>query len=171
MKKLFIILAFFLISNLLVIGDTTCNQFKISHKIEGNDLYLSLKTDLPDNTKLAVGVSRSYKQNNEEYPLFYYKEVDDTVKQWKEENVVNINTQTWLKELKKQTEDFSLKGVTSGKVTDISPDINISFILPLLGQPKGFGKLQGKATKIDKLLGAVIKDNEIDIKYPLDTKQ
>jgi hypothetical protein len=53
-----------------------CDKFEIKTKVEKTDLFLSLETDLPDDTVVMVSVSRSYKEkgNTSTYSLNYFSE-------------------------------------------------------------------------------------------------
>ena len=147
----------------------TCDQFDIIYKITEEKLYFSIKTDLPDNINISVSVFRSFLQNNEEHSFDYYSKSDGTVSDYRKEHSIDINSKIWLERLKKNEEDLSRLGM-SGEVTSISKNITISAIVPIMGQPKGIDKFQGKATTTN-IFGTNIRtvEKEVSVLYPLNS--
>jgi hypothetical protein len=147
-----------------------CDKFKLATKVIGSTLKLSVDTDLPDNTVVMVGVSRSYleKGNPATYSVDYLSE-KSTIRKWKSVHSISIASEKWKSALKAKQEKMSRLGL-GFDVASISSKITVSMVVPI-NQPdlrfgKGNSKLTGKAVRA---IGLRIVEDEVEIDYPLDS--
>jgi hypothetical protein len=151
-------------------SQVTCDVFVVHTKLAGNILFISLETDLPNNTDLMVGVSRQYwkKGSSEIYAQFYHSEKSN-VEKWKKQQNIKIDNAEWEQELKENSENPGWN-MPSYEVDKISQKINISMTVPINQSNTKFGnvnsKLKGK--KVKSPYGFPIIDETINIFYSLD---
>ena len=152
-------------------ADVVCDKFDMKWKVSGDSLELSLDTDLPDNTVLMVGVSRSYfeKGNTSEYSHDYFSE-KSTVGKWKTTHKVSIDSDKWKSSLREKQKELSRIGL-GFQVASISDKISISMVVPINQPNPEFGeknsKLSGKAVNPK---GLRVVEKEVEIRRPLDSK-
>ncbi|TSA34534.1 MAG: hypothetical protein D4R64_11695 [Porphyromonadaceae bacterium] len=147
-----------------------CDKFKLVTKVTGSTLFLSVNTDLPDNTDVMVSVSRSYweKGNSSEYNVDYFSE-KSTIGKWRTSHSISIDSKNWKTALRAKQEQCSRAGI-GFDVASISDKISVSMVVPVNQQDPKFGdrnqNLIGKAVKTE---GLQIVEDEIEISYPLNT--
>jgi hypothetical protein len=155
-------------------GQVVCNKFKLLTKVKGSTLYLSVDTDLPDNTVVFVRVSRDYleKGNSSTYSVDCFSE-KSTIGKWKTKHKISITSEKWKSALRAKQEKMSRLGL-GFDVASISDKIEVSMVVAALclqTDPR-FGKenskLTGKALKPRKYGGRWVEDT-IEIDYPLDS--
>jgi len=148
----------------------TCDTFELVTSIQGSMLELSLNTDLPDDTVIAVTVDRSYwKQGSTEENHRRYFAQESTVGEWRRTHKVDIAAAGWKKDL----EDFQTKMANAKvgfKVARISDDIDVSIIAPINMQTNAaFGdrnkNLSGEAVTIMSY-GRLVR-GDTQLAYPL----
>ena len=133
--------------------------FKINYSLNGNSLNVSLVTDLPDDIKISLSVSRSYWEKGDaenEYSEDYFSEYG-TVGQWKNTQKINLKKQIWQNNLAANQRKMAESGL-GFDVARVSDSIHVSAIVLLSNKPELIFK-DGK-----------IGDNEIAIYYPMDGK-
>ncbi len=147
-----------------------CDKFDLVTKVTGSTLDLSVDTDLPDNTVVMVGVSRSYlhKGNSVTYSENYFSE-RSTIGKWKLEHSISIASEVWKTALRARQELVSRFG-PSFDVASISDKIKVSMVVPINQPDVKFGdrnhNLTGKSVTILTEGLRVVRD-EIEIDYPL----
>jgi hypothetical protein len=143
---------------------TIYNEFKINHSLQGKTISISLKTDLPDDVKVTVSVSRSYweKGNSSEYSVDYISE-QSTIGEWKKEREILIDDEKWKSDLAKKQQELSLAGL-GFDVDRISDSIEIYAVVPYTNDPypnfkeKDLGKDEIKIHL--PIVGAVAMDSK-----------
>lgn len=145
-----------------------CDKFVLVTNVSGTTLNLSVDTDLPDNTVVIVGVSRSYleKGNSATYAVDYFSE-RSTIGKWKSEQSISIASEDWKKELKMKQEEMSRLGL-GFDVESISNKIEVQMVVPINQPDSRFGdrnqNLSGKAVSSE---GLRVIEAEKEIDYPL----
>jgi Tfp pilus assembly protein PilV len=143
----------------------TCDRFEPSASLEGDQLLVSLDTDLPDSTHIMVSVSRSYWAANEEYPIDYL-ETDATVAEWRKPRSVSVDHTAWRRKLDERLRMLALAGQPK-KVTKSDSDVTVSFTVPINQPDSRFGirnsNLTGKRVEIK---GIRVVRGELKVKYP-----
>ena len=114
---------------------TIYEEFKIDYSLQGNTMNVSLKTDLPDDIKVSVSISRSYWEegNSSEYAVDYISE-QGTIGDWKKERKILIDDEKWKSDLAKKQEELSGTGL-GFDVDRISDSIEIYAVVPLSNNP------------------------------------
>jgi hypothetical protein len=164
-------------------AQVVCNEFKLVIKVTNSTLELSVNTDLPDNTVVMVGVSRSYweRGNSDEYSVDYFSE-KSTIGKWKLRQRISIDSEKWKTALRTKQEKMSRIGL-GFDVASISDKITVSMVVPINQTDPMFGErnenLTGKAvimaskggrTITGKVVGPMyVVEDEIEINYPLDS--
>lgn len=148
-----------------------CNKFKLVTEVTDSTLSLSVDTDLPDNTVVMVGVSRSYleKGSPDRYSVDYFSE-KSTIGKWKLKHRISISSEKWKTALRTKQEKLSRIGL-GFDVASISNKITVSMVVPVNQPDPRFGKLNSKLTgKAVTTTGNIrIVEDEITIDYPLDS--
>ena len=148
----------------------TCDTFELVTNIQGAMLELSLDTDLPDDTVIAITVDRSFwKQGNTEEQSRRYFAKESTVGEWRNTHKIDIDHAGWKRELK----DFQTKMANAKvgfEVARISDDIHVSIIAPVNMQTNAaFGdrneNLSGNAVTI-KSFGRLVR-GDTQLAHPL----
>jgi len=164
-------------------NQVVCNKFKLVTEVANSTLHLSVDTDLPDNTTVMVGVSRSYLETGkpDRYSVDYFSE-RSTIGKWRSKNRISIASEKWKSALKNKQERLS--GVGLGfDVASISDKIRVSMVVPINQPDPRFGErnknLTGKAVTMASKGGRTIAgevvgpmyvvEDEIKIDYPLDS--
>jgi hypothetical protein len=143
-----------------------CDKFNLKVTLDGQLLKVSVDTDLQDNTKLMVGVSRTYYVKGTVYLVNYFSE-RSTVGEWRTQKSIPLDNYKWLFDLRKvQKKMVALVGRFD--VEKISDTIEISMVVPINQLDPRFGwrneNLVGKAVKVTDLR---IVEDEVQIRYPL----
>ncbi len=117
-----------------------CDRFNPLATLEGNELVLSLDTDLPDSTVLMVSVSRSYwnSSTEQEYPLDYLS-TRSTVGEWRKPHKVSVSHNVWAKLLDDRMK-LAAKINDPLKIKSIKGDIEASFTVPISQTDPRFGQ-------------------------------
>ncbi len=145
-------------------GNTIYEEFKVDCSLQDKTLNLSLKTDLPDDIKVSISVSRSYweKGNSSEYAVDYLSE-QSTIGDWKEVRKILIDDEKWKTDLAKKQEELAAAGL-GFDVDRISDSIEIYSVVPHSNDPyPNFkGKYLGKEEiKIHLPIGGtVVKESK-----------
>lgn len=150
-------------------AQVTCDVFDIQYKFADKNLYVSLKTDLPDDTVVIISISRSYweKGNPDEYSIDYFSE-ETTVEEWRKEHDLLLDNSKWKADLEnKQKELASLD--LGFDVDKISDSVSVSAIVPMNQSSSTFGDKNSKLTgKKVNTSGFRIVEDEVTIQYPLE---
>lgn len=147
-----------------------CDKFNLATKVMGSSLDLSLDTDLPDNTVVMVGISRSYleKGNTSTYSVDYFSE-KSTIGEWRSKHSISIDSDKWKTALRAKQKEMSRLGL-GFDVASISDKITVRMVVPINQPDPRFGKrnsnLTGKAVRAS---GLRVVEDEIEIDYPLDS--
>ena len=80
------------------------DTFEVLADPQGDELMLSLTSDLPDETKLVVSVSRYYQErgSSEQYPIDYFGE-HSTIGAWRQPRRVRLDHDAWKQELSRDS--------------------------------------------------------------------
>lgn len=151
-------------------AQVVCNKFKLVTKVTGSTLYLSVDTDLPDNTVVMVSVSRSYleKGNPATYSVDYFSE-KSAVGKWKSKHKISIDSENWKSALRTKQEKMSRLGL-GFDVASISDKITVRMVVPINQPDPRFGKRNSKLTgKAVRVTGLRVVEDEVEINYPLDS--
>jgi hypothetical protein len=147
-----------------------CDQFKLFTKMKDATLHLSVDTDLPDNTIIIVGISRSYleKDNPATYSVEYFSE-KSIVGKWKSIHKISVENDKWKSNLRKKQKEMAKIGL-GFDVAFIDDKIKVRMAVPTnQPDPHFLGtnlQLVGKAVKTN---GIYMIEDEIEINYPLDS--
>lgn len=145
-----------------------CDRFEPNVILKGNQLAVSLDTDLPDWTQLMVSVSRSYWANTppHEYSVAYL-ETQATVRQWRKLHNIDIEGATWRRHLDEQIQRLGAAGIAT-KIVRIDSNVTVSFVVPVNQTDSRFGpgnrNLGGKRVPAS---GLRVIEAERKIGYPL----
>lgn len=153
-------------------ADVVCDKFDMKWNVSGDTLDLSLDTDLPVNTVLMVGVSRSYfeKGNTAEYSHDYFSE-RSTVGKWKKTHKISIDSDKWKSSFREKQKKLSRIGL-GFQVASISEKISISMVVPIYQPNPEFGEKNSKLTgKAVRTKGLRVVEKEVEIQSPLDSKE
>jgi len=169
-----------------------CDKFNVKATLDGQLLKVSVDTDLPDDTKLMVGVHRLFNiiYNQEEYLIEYFSE-RSTVGQWRGGKTVVLDNYKWSLQLvewkttwhniemanQKFKSDYKYSRIPSEweeelkktyEVDKISNLITCDMVVPINQSNPRFGyrneNLVGKAVSTK---GLRVVRNEVQIHYPL----
>jgi hypothetical protein len=145
----------------------TCDRFDPVASLEGDQLLVSLDTDLPDSTQIMVHISRSYWAGipSEEYPIDYL-ETSGTVAEWRKPRSVGVDHGTWRRQLDERVRMLARAGQPV-KVSKVDSDVAVSFTVPINQPDSRFGirnsNLVGKRVEIK---GIRVVTGELKVKHP-----
>ncbi|HEY0552782.1 MAG TPA: hypothetical protein VGG20_00840 [Thermoanaerobaculia bacterium] len=148
-----------------------CNKFQIKVKEEGTHLFISLDTDLPENTQVMVTMGRDYKATMNGKSDTYteaYLDTSSTVSEWRAVHRVDIQDSMFRTALA-DTLERSRAMHTNMKVGKISATIDVQFIVPINQANANFGKGNanlGGAVVVQKGSWNLI-DKEQSVHHPL----
>lgn len=167
-------------------GGIVCDRFQLRWELDGDDLLLSVDTDLPDEGELSVSVGRSYYQagSEEEYSRDYLS-VFEPVSKWREPNRVPLDADKWRAGLAAHQEEMARidaatreTGIVEGytnlafEVASISDRVEIRALLHLNQDDPRFGRgnsnLSGAATSREGVNGRVLVEAAETLEFPLD---
>jgi hypothetical protein len=102
---------------------------------QGDVLVLSLTSDLADDTKLVVSVSRSYQEqgSSEVYPVDYFGE-HSTIGAWRQPRRVRLDHGAWEQEIEERQRALAAAG-DPFTVSRIADSIEVSFVVPVNQEP------------------------------------
>jgi len=125
-------------------GDIVCNVFEGLVAVSGERLQISLATDLPDDTDLMVGVSRTYRakswEGEQDYGATYLSE-NSTVGEWKKTHSVDVSSEKLNQILDQEVKRIQGIGIQYDIVAGgISKDIEVRFLVPENQSNSAFGK-------------------------------
>ncbi len=135
---------------------TTYEEIRINYSLQNRTLRMLLITDLPDDIKVTVSVSRSYweKGNSSEYAVDYISE-QSTIGDWKKEHEILIDDKNWKSDLARKQQELSTAGL-GFDVDRVSDSIEIYAVVPYSNKP--YPNFKGKG----------IGKDEITIHFPID---
>ncbi|MGI9230024.1 MAG: hypothetical protein ACR2P9_09230 [Gammaproteobacteria bacterium] len=144
------------------VANIVCDEFEIKHQVSGDELNLSLLTDLPDDMVVMVSVYRTYrnKDNPETDYLIDYFDEKSTAGQWRIPKRILIGSQQFTALVNKKQKELSRLGLWPG-IASIADDITISMVVPINKL------LTGKATEAHRIGTGRIVYREIKIRFPL----
>jgi hypothetical protein len=137
----------------MILADT----FVVRHEMQGEQLTLSLETDLPDQTALMVSVDRTYRtrEDSEEYPIEYFSE-SSTVGAWRSPRTLTIDNEGWKRQLDERRRTLAVAGEPF-TVRSIRDTIEISFVVPVNQDPPF-------QSRNENLHGRVVETNEYGLR-------
>jgi hypothetical protein len=147
-------------------GTIVTDTFEVRYGMNGENLTVSLETDLPDQTLLDVHVSRTYRKKGgtEDLPLDYFGE-QSTVGAWRRPHTIRVDNAAWRTELGNVAaagEPFEVAG--------LGRDIELSLTVPINQEApyrEGNENLRGSAVSLSTW-GRIVR-REIRIPYPIAT--
>lgn len=142
------------------------DRFEVSQALEGDTLTISLDTDLPDETKVMVDVSRRYRQAGDTtaYVNEYFEE-SGTVGGWRTPRSVVLDEARWRAALSEKQRILARGGAPFdiGRVEDT---VIVSFVIPVNQPDRRFGDrnqhLSGSAVSVG-LLGWPLIERELHL--------
>ncbi len=146
----------------------TCDRFDPKATLRGDQLSVSLDTDLPDSTVVMVGVARSYFQASSasEYPLNYFV-ARATVGEWRKPNNLTVNHTVWQKLLDDRARSLAAAGL-SFAVQNVDQNLTISFTVPISQPDPRFGQdNRGLVGRMVSTKGLRSVRAEVKVSYPL----
>lgn len=150
-------------------GNVIADTFSVRYDLKGNQLTMSLDTDLPDETTLMASVYRTYKKasSREDYVVDYYSK-RSTVGEWRRPQTVTLSNDRWQAELDRVRRISAAAGEPFS-VASISDYVTISLIVPV-NQPsslfkEGNSNLRGSVVE-EGPFGRVIH-SEVTLESPL----
>jgi hypothetical protein len=147
-----------------------CNRFTVSTEVVGSTVFLSIDTDLPDDTILIVSVHRIYTEegNPSDYSIDYFDE-KSTVGQWREMRTIPIDDQKWESDLSAKQKEMSRLGL-GFEVASISKKVTIRALAPYGQSNPGFGERNSRLTgsKVPAT-GTRVVEEELEVDWPLDS--
>lgn len=144
-------------------------KFEMKQRLEGDRLYLSLDTDLPDFPDIWVTVHRDFWQVGRfrNYSINYFKE-KSTVDKWRGEREIVVDNDVWKKSLKANQKKMK-RNLSPYVIERISGEIIITMVItanqtdPRMGERNS--NLKGKAV----IKGAFpIIRREVKIPFPVE---
>lgn len=109
-----------------------CDKFEIVEQVDGDSLGIRLETDLPPDTTIMVGVSRSYRELGEpnvDYSIDYLAE-KSTVAAWSQMKYISISDAVWESSLKAKQREMASYGL-GFRVASTDEMIDIRFVVPV----------------------------------------
>jgi hypothetical protein len=96
---------------------------------------LALTSDLADEAKLVVSVSRSYQEqgSSERYPVDYFTE-HSTIGAWRQPRRVRLDDGTWKQEIEQRQRALAAAG-DPFTVSRIADSVEINFVVPVNQEP------------------------------------
>jgi len=163
MKRIMIILSL----STVVYSQVVCDTFQVDWSFEGNNLKMSLKTDLPKNTDLSVTVNRLYllKESQEEYGADYFYE-KSKVKDWNEPRNILIDNLKWENSFQEKLKKHALfeQGTEAERINNF---IGVRFVVPIRQTNSAFGEknknLTGKKVSVEYIR---FVEDELQIQFP-----
>ncbi len=152
-------------------GNVIADTFNVRYDLRGNQLTMTLDTDLPDETTLMASVYRAYKQTSseEDYVVDYYSK-RSTVGEWRRPQTISLNNDRWQAELDRARRILAAAGEPFS-VASISDYVTISLTVPVNQSSslfkQGNSNLRGNAVE-ESRFGRVIH-SELEFESPLST--
>ena len=162
-----------------------CDLFELRWELDGQDLLLSIDTDLPDEGELSVSVSRSYYEagNDDEYAREYLS-VFEPVSRWREPRRIPLDADAWRADLaahQSRMAEIAAAEREAGvpaddtvafEVASIADDVEIRAVLHLNQDDPRFGgrgnpNLSGAATSLSGTAGLIV-EAEATFEFPLE---
>jgi hypothetical protein len=166
MKKLLINLFCILIIQQASNAQVVCDTFQVNWSFQDRTLNASLLTDLPDETKISVTVTRVYQLdgNKEWYSVDYFYE-KSLVKEWFEERSIVIDDYDWEQSFLKKLQ-LQARLELGTKAEKIRDNVEVRFVVPIQHTPE-FGKMNNNLTgKMVREEGMRVVEKEFFIRYP-----
>ena len=127
------------------------DRFELQWELDGNDLLLSVDTDLPDEATLAISVNRHYyRVGNDDAYARDYLSVFEPVSRWRQPRHIPLDAASWKADLAAHQKEMSgIPGLAS--VLDrIEDTVRMRALLPINQDDPRFGErnsnLSGRAT-------------------------
>jgi hypothetical protein len=107
------------------------DTFDVVAELQSDELTLALTSDLADDTKLVVSVSRTYQEqgSSERYPVDYFSE-HSTIGAWRQSRHVRLDDEEWKQQIE-QRQRVLAAGGEPFTVARISDSIEVSFVVPV----------------------------------------
>lgn len=127
-------------------AQVTCERFRLLTTVKGEDLKLSVDTDLPDDTVLSVSVSRSYQEKGDttSYSCDYFSE-KSTVGVWRTPRKISLAEKPWRAALRAKQVEMSRLGL-GFQVGAISNAVRARMVVPLGQKNPRFGAKNANLT-------------------------
>jgi len=114
------------------------DRFDLRWELDGQELVLSVDTDLPDYGELVVSVSRIYYQVGEAEAYSQgYLSVFEPVSKWREPRRISLDADAWRAKLEAEKERF--RDIEPFEVARVSDEIEIRAVLHLNQDDPRFG--------------------------------
>ena len=145
------------------------DRFSLRWELDGQELVLSVDTDLPDYGELVVSVSRIYYQVGEAEAYSQdYLSVFEPVSRWREPRRVSLDADEWRAKLEAEKE--RLRDILPFEVARVSDEIEIRAVLHLNQDDPRFGgrgnpSLSGAAVTSSPRRNLV--EAETTVRFPL----
>lgn len=116
-----------------------CDRFNVIATLENDTVRFRLDTDLPDDTGIAVSVSRVYyeKGNTSAYSREYLSE-KSTVGEWRQPRSISVSDEIFLESLQQLLDKMAGMDMPF-QVAKIEDEIEVRFIVPVVQSNPSFG--------------------------------
>ena len=152
-------------------GGVVSDKFELQWELDGNDLLLSIDTDLPDEGELSVSVNRWYYQvgNDDAYSRSHFHEFEP-VSSWRQPRRISLDATAWKEDLAAHQEEMSGIEGLAFQLDRVEDTVRIHAVLHTNQDDPRFGernsKLSGQATKREG--DRVLVEAEESFKFPLE---
>lgn len=150
----------------------TCSQFDVVWSIDSGVLVLRLETDLPPGTAIMASVDRDYRESSEPDETFCFGydgcPAKSTVQAWKTPVKVSLDPQAWLQRFLARQLELRRSGLF-GKVTEVSDNLSIRFVVPINQDDPRFGKRNSnlRGARVIEKDGLRLVEWEKDVPHPV----
>lgn len=150
--------------------DIVADTFDVTYSVNGDDLTLGLRTDLPDRTALMVSVDRTYRTHEDSvtYVVEYFSAATN-VGEWRAPHTIPLDKHVISRELDERRRILSQGGATF-TVKSFSPAIRINVGILAAEDPhdsRSKDHLRGRAVTTDGQ-GRRTIERELVLNRPLD---
>jgi hypothetical protein len=160
----------FLATSIVSGAEIKCDKFDVMAELRGNQVWLSVNTDCPNFTGIAVDVFRTYYEqgNDTAYQHSYFAE-RSTVSSWRKPRQISVTHSKWNMMAKDHRERMSRLGL-GYTVSRVDDDLEMGMVVHVNQKDRRFGKrnenLVGKAVNTTTT-GLRVIESKVKIRYPV----
>jgi hypothetical protein len=154
----------------------SCGKFDVIMKVENQAVVMYIESDLPDDTRIMIGIKRRYKERNNEsdYALDYYSAIDERLRDWRTPHSIVIGNDAWRQTLQEKIDEYAALDMWEG-LQSISDSLIMEVSVPPYRQPNpAFGEnnqeLTGQMVLVKKTIRGEVRSIEwkTSVSWPLD---
>ena len=153
-------------------ADVSCSEFDVVMEIKDEKVVLHVESDLPNDTRVMIGVKRGYKENGNasDCTLDYYSAINERLGDWRISHEIPIRHFEWMQALQKKIDELAALDMWEG-LDIISDSVVIEVSVPPYRQPNpAFGKnnqkLTGDMVIVRKAMGGEARSIEWKATFP-----